>query len=311
VQLNIISDGLKYSWIPASQVSDPTAPNPTAITNENTSYEVTASIGGCTARDNINITTVPYPLAAVGKDTLICYQTFAQLHGITDGSSFFWSPQSTLQNASTLNPIATPVASTAYIFTAYDTKGCPKPGIDTIVVTVLPDIHAFAGRDTSVVMNQPLQLNATGGKSYTWSPPTGLSATNIANPVAVYDNESSGGIRYKVLVNNEAGCVDSAFVTVKIFKTVPSVFVPTAFTPNGDGRNDILRPIAAGMQRIEFFNVYNRVGQLVFHSSTNEKGWDGTLSGTAQNSGVFVWMVKAIDYTGAPYFQKGTVTLIR
>jgi gliding motility-associated-like protein len=311
IQLNIVSDALKYSWTPASQLSDPSVQNPTAITNTNTVYEVTVSIGSCAAKDNINVTTVPYPFAEVGKDTLICYQTPAQLHAITDGSSFLWSPQATLQGTNTLNPIATPAATTAYIFTAYDTRGCPKPGVDTVVVTVLPDIHAFAGRDTSVVINQPLQLNATGGKSYTWSPPTGLSATNIANPVAVYDNESSGGIRYKVLVSNDAGCVDSAFITVKIFKTIPSVFVPTAFTPNGDGKNDLLRPIAAGIERIEFFNVYNRLGQLVFNTATNGKGWDGTVGGSPQNSGVFVWMVKAIDYTGAPYFQKGTVTLIR
>jgi gliding motility-associated-like protein len=311
IQLNIVSDGLKYSWTPASQVSDPTVQSPTVITNANTLYEVTTSIGSCTAKGDINVTAVPYPLAVVGRDTLICYQTFAQLHGITDGSSFFWSPQATLQNFNTLNPIAIPVATTAYIFTANDTKGCPKPGIDTIVVTVLSEINAFAGRDTSVVINQPLQLNATGGKGYLWSPPTGLSATNIPNPVAVYDNESSGGIKYRVLVNNEAGCVDSTFVTVKIFKTIPSVFVPTAFTPNGDGRNDVLRPIAVGMQRLEFFNVYNRLGQIVFNTATNGKGWDGTISGAPQSSGVFVWMVKAIDYTGAPYFQKGTVTLIR
>lgn len=311
IQLNIVSDGLKYSWTPSSQLNDPAAQSPTAITNANTVYEVAASIGGCTANDNINVTTVPYPLADAGKDTLICYQTSAPLHGVTDGSSFSWLPQSTLQNANTLNPIAGPVATTAYIFTAYDTRGCPKPGIDTVIVTVLPDIHAFAGRDTSVVINQPLQFNATGGKIYTWSPSTGLSATNVANPVAIYDNESSGGIRYKVLVSNEAGCVDSAFITVKVFKTIPSVFVPTAFTPNGDGRNDVLRPIAVGIERIEFFNVYNRVGQLVFNTATNGKGWDGTVGGTPQNSGVFVWMVKAIDYTGAPYFEKGTVTLIR
>jgi gliding motility-associated-like protein len=311
IQLNVVSDGLRYSWTPVSQLNDPGLQNPTVVTNANTFYEVTASVGGCTAKDNINVTTVPYPLAHAGNDTLICYETFAQLHGVTDGSSFLWSPQTTLQNANSLNPIATPAGTTTYIFTAHDTKGCPKEGVDTVVVTVLPDIHAFAGRDTSAVINQPLQLNATGGKGYLWSPPTGLSATDIPNPIAVYDDESSGGIRYKVLVNNEAGCTDSAFVTVKVFKTLPEVFVPTAFTPNGDGRNDILRPIAAGMQRIEFFSVYNRLGQLVFTTTANDKGWDGTINGKPQGSGVFVWMVKAIDYTGSPYFQKGTVTLIR
>jgi gliding motility-associated-like protein len=311
IQLYIVSDGLKYLWTPASQLNDQNAQNPTAVTNANTSYQVIAIIGSCTAKKNINVTTVPYPFARAGSDTIICYETFAQLHGITDGSSFTWSPQTALQNSNTLNPIAAPFATIAYTLAAYDTKGCPKPGIDTVMVTVLPDLHAFAGRDTSVVINQPLQLNATGGTGFKWSPPTGLSDINIPNPVAIFNNESSGGIQYKVLANNEAGCVDSAFITVKVFKTLPSVFVPTAFTPNGDGRNDVLKPIAAGMQRVEFFSIYNRWGQLVFSTAINGKGWDGTASGMPQGSGVFVWIVKAIDYTGTPYFQKGTVTLIR
>jgi gliding motility-associated-like protein len=137
-----------------------------------------------------------------------------------------------------------------------------------------------------------------------------LSATNIANPVAVYNIEDES-IRYKVFVYNQGGCVDSAFVNVKVFKTLPSVFVPTAFTPNNDGRNDILKPIAVGMQRLDFFGVYNRWGQLVFSTSINGKGWDGTISGTPQGSGTYVWMVKAVDFTGTRYFEKGTVTLIR
>jgi len=65
------------------------------------------------------------------------------------------------------------------------------------------------------------------------------------------------------------------------------------------------------MQRVELFNIYNRWGQLVFSTATNGKGWDGSFNGIVQNSGVYVWMVKAIDYTGTPYFEKGTVTLIR
>lgn len=310
IQLNIVSNGLHYSWTPASQLDDSTKQNPTAITNANTNYKVTATIGSCSADAAINVTTVPYPSADAGKDTLICFQTNAQLHGIINGSSFTWSPQTTLLNTNTLNPATAPSQTTAYILYAFDTKGCPKPGTDTVLVTVLPDINAFAGHDTSVVINQSLQLHATGGKFYHWSPSSGLSAINIADPVAIFDKEDEN-IRYKVLVYNEAGCVDSAFVTVKVFKTLPLVFVPTAFTPNGDGRNDVLKPIAVGMQRLDFFGVYNRWGQLIFSTAINGKGWDGTISGTPQTSGAYVWMVKAVDFTGTPYFEKGTVILIR
>ncbi len=310
IRLNIISDGLKYVWTPAAQVSNAAEKNPLAITNNTTTYKVTASIGSCIASENIRVSTVPYPVALAGNDTMICFQSAVQLHAFTDGSSFAWTPQTFLQNANSLNPLAYLSKTTSYIFTAYDTKGCSKPGIDTITVTVLPDIKPYAGNDTAVVIGQPLQLNAAGGTAYQWVPATGLSATNIANPVGLY-NTPSEGIYYKVLVYNKAGCVDSASLTVKVFKTMPSVFVPTAFTPNNDGRNDVLRPVAVGMQHLEFFNIYNRWGQLVFSTSANGKGWNGTIAGKPQNTGVYVWMVKAVDYTGAPYLEKGTATLIR
>jgi gliding motility-associated-like protein len=114
-----------------------------------------------------------------------------------------------------------------------------------------------------------------------------------------------------VIVVDENNCTDSAFVTVKIFKTNPQVFVPSAFTPNNDGKNDVFRPIAVGILNIEYFRVFNRWGELVFSTTTNGKGWDGKIGGKEQASGTFVWVVKGVDYTGKSVFAKGTVTLIR
>jgi gliding motility-associated-like protein len=132
----------------------------------------------------------------------------------------------------------------------------------------------------------------------------------MANPVAIY-NEPVEGQLYKVLVANEAGCADSAFITVKVFQSGPYIFVPNAFTPNNDGRNDKLRPMAVGMQRIDQFIIYNRWGQTVFSTSKNGEGWDGAIGGQVQGTGVFVWLVKAVDFNGKAHFRKGTVTLIR
>jgi gliding motility-associated-like protein len=137
-----------------------------------------------------------------------------------------------------------------------------------------------------------------------------LSATDIANPVAIFNAPLDGQL-YKVLVANEAGCADSANITVKVFEGGPYVFVPNAFTPNYDGRNDKLRPIAVGMQRIEQFIIYNRWGQMVFSTTKNGEGWDGAIGGQIQGAGVYVWLVKAIDYNGKAHFRKGTVALIR
>jgi gliding motility-associated-like protein len=309
VQLKLVSDGFIYSWTNVTP-EEAALPNPTPVINSTTIYEVTAFIGGCFAKDQVRITAVPYPIANAGADTVICYKTSAKLSGATDGIKVSWSPASGLNQSDILDPVALPKQTTNYILTVLDNKGCPKPGRDTVVVTVLPDIKPFAGRDTTVVVGQPLQLNASGGIDFSWSPAIGLSATNIANPQAVYLFPSNG-IRYKVLMYNEAGCADSAYLNVKVFGTGAMVFVPNAFTPNGDGKNDKVRPIAAGMKRIEYFNIYNRWGQLVFSTQIDGQGWDGTIGGLVQNTGVFTWAVKAIDYKGKAYFSKGTVTLIR
>jgi gliding motility-associated-like protein len=253
---------------------------------------------------------VPYPSANAGADTIICYNTPAQLMGSHNGNSFFWSPSSTLSGESTLAPIARPQSTTAYVLTAFDTRGCPKPGRDTAVVTVNPQVFAFVGRDTAVVVGQPLQLNATGGDGYTWTPSTGLSDAGIANPVAIYDG-STDSVRYFVNVQDAIGCSDMATMMVKVYKSSPRVFVPTAFTPNGDGKNDVVRPIAVGLSRIEYFRVYNRWGQLVFETNINGRGWDGKIAGKLQGSETFAWIVKGRDFLGKTVFEKGMVTLIR
>ncbi len=96
-----------------------------------------------------------------------------------------------------------------------------------------------------------------------------------------------------------------------LIQVLDPIVIPNTFTPNGDGNNERLQPIAVGMQRVDYFNVYNRWGQLVYSSGRTDKGWDGTLAGKQQGAGTFVWTVKAIDYTGKTYLQKGTVLLIR
>jgi gliding motility-associated-like protein len=311
IQLRVNSDGLQYLWSPSPQVLDPTAKNPRVVTNSpQTTYNVTAIIGGCSATDNIVVTTVPYPVVNAGADFSICYNALAQLSGSTDGSSWQWSPARLLNNPAILNPVSYPPRTTDYVLTAFDTKGCPKPSRDTVKVTVYPKMNVSAGRDTAVITGQPLQLLATGGETYTWSPASFLSGALLANPVAVF-NDPSPGIRIKVVAQSNEGCFDSAFVNIKVYKTPPTVFVPTAFTPNNDGKNDLLRPLGAGILNIDYFLVYNRWGQLVFSTNQNGVGWDGRIGGNQQASGTFVWVVKAVDYLGQPYLQKGTVTLIR
>jgi gliding motility-associated-like protein len=271
---------------------------------------VTATIGHCAATDNVTVKTVPYPIANAGGDTSVCYNTSAQLHGNIVASVFTWAPQGSLSNPNILNPLASPKQTTSYVLTVTDTLGCPKPVRDTVVVIVLPKVNAFAGNDTAVVIGQTLHFHATGGINYLWSPSAGLDNINIADPAATYDG-SIDSIRYEVMVSDEKNCNDSDFINVKIFKTNPQIFVPTAFTPNGDGVNDLFRPIGVGIKNIEYFRVYNRWGELVFSTTVNGQGWDGKIGGTPQATNTFVWIVRGIDYLDKPFFKKGVVTLIR
>ncbi len=304
------SNGLRYSWSPAEVLDNPVIANPHARVNKETRFTVIASIGGCSAAEEVTLRAVPFPVADAGPDTTICFNSSVILKGNISGSSFFWSENIDASSRTMLEPMARPASSSLYILSVYDTAGCPKPGLDTCMVTVLPKVEPFAGRDTSVIIGQPLQLNASGGTGYLWTPSYALNASNIPNPLALFQ-QSSEGILYTVHVSNEAGCTDSASIRVKVFNSMAEVFVPNAFTPNGDGKNDRLNFVTAGIQKVESFTIYNRWGQLVYSSISNEAGWSGDLGGNPATSGTYVWIVKAIDFNGNPYLKKGTVTLIR
>lgn len=310
LRLYASGDGLQYLWSPAATISNPDRAQTMARPSATVTYTVRATIGQCNATDEVVVRLVPYPVANAGPDTIVCFNTAAQLQGSHDGNSFNWSPAATLSSAATLSPIARPSITTVYVLTSFDTRGCPKPGRDTMVVAVNPEINAFAGRDTAVVAGQSLQFEASGGEGYAWFPTTGLSNSTIANPVGTYDG-SMDSIRYIVTVSDAIGCKDEASLLVKIFKTAPTVFVPTAFTPNGDGRNDVVRPIAVGVSKIHYFRIYNRWGQMVFQTTENGRGWDGKIKGILQGTQTYAWIVKGEDFTGKTVFEKGTVTLIR
>ncbi len=311
-QLSASTDGLQYNWSPSSTLSNPGSLNTIASPVGTTTYQFNSVIGGCSATKNITVLVVSRPFADAGPDTTICFNTSAQLNAQHGGTGFTWMSDISLDDPGLLNPVATPGITTAYILAVTDiNSGCPKPSYDTVIVNVLPEVMAFAGRDTVSIAGLPLQLLATGGVNYSWSPSTGLSNPSISNPVTMLDGNPEY-IRYSVLVSDQAGCSDTASINIRVYKTGPEIFVPTGFTPNGDGRNDVFRPIYVAMKSVEYFRVYNRWGQLIYSNNQQDgNGWDGSLSGIKQNSGIFIWMVKATDILGNSHFKKGTVLLIR
>jgi gliding motility-associated-like protein len=307
--LKPVSDALQYVWSASTGETVSPVKNPLIRPLVNTRYYVIANLGKCQSRDSVNVRVAPYPAAAAGSDMTICYGTRVQLNGTVTGSTFSWSPTASLINENTLTPVAGPTRTTAYVLTATDTIGCPKPKTDTVIVTVIQPIRANAGNDTAAVPNEPLQLNASGGTSYTWDPASFLSDPTIANPIAVFDN-TIDSITYTVRVS-DGGCSATDQVTVRVYKNGPDILVPSGFTPNGDGKNDVIRPALVGISKFNFFSIYNRWGQLVFTTNEVNKGWDGNFSGVAQPAGTYVYQAQGTDYRGKILFRKGTVVLIR
>ncbi|MDE3247037.1 MAG: gliding motility-associated C-terminal domain-containing protein [Bacteroidota bacterium] len=306
--------GLSFQWSPAASLSSSTVKYPLAAPASTTTYTVLANLGKCQASASQKIRVVPYPGANAGPDTTICFGASAVLHGSLTANSFTWSPLLNVFNSTTLHPTVSPLLTTNYVLTVMDTLGCPKPVSDTVLVTVLPKIGIDAGRDTSIVVGQPLQLQAIAAASnlqYSWSPSTWLNNSSIANPVAQINNNTVDSIYYTVTVKNPASCAASDGIHVLVYKTLPDIFVPSAFTPNGDGRNDFMHPILIGIRQLNYFRIYNRWGQLIFSSAQNNSSWDGRLSGQLQDPGSYVYVVSAVDYLGKRIFRKGSFVLIR
>ena len=306
ILLNPRGDALYFSWTPTASLNNPALKNPAATPTANTTYFVEGSIGKCNASASVQILTVPYPLADAGKDTAICFGDDAQLHGSTNGISFYWSPSNTLNSATIIDPKAFPKQTTVYRLYAFDTLGCPKPGIAAVTVNVADSIPVFAGNDTAIVLGEPLQLNASGAPFFTWYPPAGLNKTTISNPIASLRDNST----YIVKAYTAQGCFAYDTIHIKVFFTAPDIFVPNAFTP-GKNINALFRPVPVGISSIEYFRVYNRTGSLVYSTSRIGDGWDGIFNGVPQASGGYVWTVQGTDYTGKQITKKGVMALIR
>ena len=180
---------------------------------------------------------------------------------------------------------------------------------DSVLSSV--DVRDFAIRtipDQTIIVGETVFLSTDKpAMSFVWSPAEWLSNPSVRNPVAA----PLESISYKVIATNGEGCnsEDSIHITVIQYN---DIYVPTAFTPNNDGRNDIIRPIFGGKYELKEFGVYNRWGQKLFSTPKRGAGWDGKVNGILQNTGAYVWIVNVTDTkSGEKIERKGTFMIIR
>jgi gliding motility-associated-like protein len=161
----------------------------------------------------------------------------------------------------------------------------------------------------NAVLNKPKPISARAiGVSYLWQPSTDLSNATIINPILTATAERF----YKIFITNQSGCLTVDTQYVKIFKD-RDIYVPKAFSPNGDGQNDRLYPIPVGIKEMTIFRVYTRWGNVVYDnkSATASTGWDGTFRGNKLPVGTYTWIAEGIDDDGNVIRRSGNTVLVR
>jgi gliding motility-associated-like protein len=300
-----------YTWQPHPTLTGANTPNPQVRPTATTTYYVTAAKDTCAGTDSITIRLLPLPTAFAGNDTLICYGASARL---TAGSAagWQWQPASQVANPSQVQTNTLPLIGTqAFSVLVTDSNGCVSPVADTVVVRVTTQPRLQLPADTTVFIGQPFPIRAvdvlgSGFVSYQWAPSAGLSATNSSNVTF----NALADAQYTVTGTTAQGCTGSDSINIKVV-AASTIYVPSAFSPNGDGLNERLFAHPVGLRQFVRFSIYNRYGQLVFTTNNPSVGWAGPGNNKLNAAETFVWMAEGITYKGTPILKKGTVVVLK
>jgi gliding motility-associated-like protein len=261
---------------------------------------------------NISFPNVPCTQAVSpafqSSDTTICKGTCINFTDMSSGSpsSWKWTFQGAL-TASSTNQNPTNIcyaAAGTYTVKLVVSNGSTKDSITSQIIVKAATVNA--GPDIIITPGASAQLNATGSTSYTWSPATALSNTIIANPTA------SPTVTTTYVVTgapNSCGNTDSVTVFVEV-NCNEHIYVPTAFSPNGDAQNETECVMGNCITTLSFL-IFDRWGEKVFETTDPKICWEGIFNGKQMDSGVFVYYLKATFTSGKEVSQKGNITLIR
>jgi gliding motility-associated-like protein len=311
VVLAAVSNAESFSWTPGDGLDKSNVLTPVAGPSATTPYHLTASTGVCQVAADVTVSVYPAPVADAGKDDTVCYGKSTQLDG-SGGGTYSWKPSTYLSDATAGDAtVVHPLQTTTYYLSVTDDKGCTSLRSDAVTITVTPPPAVWIGNDTSILAGQPVPMevadvNNSGFTDFSWTPVTGLDRPSVRNPVATPEQS----VTYTVLASTPAGCEGQASRAIKVY-SVAGIFVPNAFSPNGDGHNDLLRARPVGIREFKYFAVFNRWGQRVFYTADPAVGWDGGTAGQTALAGTYVWMAAGVDYRGVLIERKGTVIVVR
>ncbi|MBS1647554.1 MAG: PKD domain-containing protein [Bacteroidetes bacterium] len=270
---------------------------------------------GCPDSTHKVITLSGFNPISISRNTTVCSGKQVQLNA-SGGISYTWTPPYNLNNANIANPIATPTANTNYTLYLAQTNSAGNTCISTLHTNIIVPAYSnsvlttYAHPDT-ITEGASSQLGAYAPNGYiVWYPDYNLSSDSSLNPTAAPHHTTT----YSATYIDANGCpFVMSKVTIYVIAAAcneSTVFVPNTFTPNGDGRNDVLYARSPLVTNVHFV-IADRWGQIVFETNDINKGWDGIFNGKPCNPDVFGYFITYTCNNGQESFKKGNVTLIR
>lgn len=299
---------------PESTLQQSTEQNPDFSVTLPGNYQLMLTVtsgNGCTGSVTLPFKS-PIPPTKLLKDSLsICSGDTIALFPLADtGFTYHWTPATALSDANAPNPLAFPENTTTYQVQISGNGPCIVD--KTIKVTVLdPGTLTITATPTTVFIGGSSQLEASfpGANGFLWEPAGTLSAADIPNPVATPTDSTV----YHVTALLSSGCDVSGSVAVRVLFPdcdEPYIFFPTAFSPNGDHENDILKLEGSYVEEV-YWAVYNRWGQLLFEAFSPDDAWDGTYKGEPQPAETYGYYLRVRCPNEKELVKKGNVTLLR
>ena len=259
-----------------------------------------------TTGDTVNANFTYNKLYGCGQDTIKFF------HQGGNGLTWQWDLDDN-NTSSQQNPrVIYPLLGLKYVELIVSNGVCSDSSFQQIMLDNFMKADFTAPAD--LCPNEPVQFTSTAQgniKQHSWTFGDGGTSA-LASPTHIYSGQVSSvpyNVRYTV--TDSLGCTSSV---QKPFKVYSSCFlaVPNAFTPNRDGKNDFLYPLNAVKAEKLNFKIYNRWGQMVFHTTNWKNGWDGMINGSPQPAGVYIWFLTYVDRdTKEAREMKGTAVLIR